>query len=107
MTPRLRIISFVAAMGCFAVAVGTSYLGFEVWTPSAIMPDGSSAPFQPAEVKACVKGRGLAWLGDPYGDAYWRACRDQLSRYQALDGFELRFWSVCYQHRELHLKSAV
>ncbi len=28
------------------------------------------------------------------GDAYWRSCREQLSQYQALDGLELRYWTV-------------
>ncbi len=94
MTRRLRIISFLAAMGCFAVAASISYLGFEVWPPSATLADGRSAEFQPADIQACITGRGLAWLADRSGEAYWQACRDWLARYQALSGFELRFWSV-------------
>jgi type IV secretion system coupling TraD/TrwB family protein len=91
---RLRIISFLAAMACFAATAGISYLAFDLLPPSATMADGSSVPFRSAEIDACVRGRGLAWLGDRSGDAYWQACRNQLSQYQALAGFELRFWSV-------------
>jgi hypothetical protein len=94
MTRKLRIISFLAAMACFAATWGISYLGFELWPPSGKLADGSSVPFKSAGVKGCVKDRGLAWLGDREGSAYWRACRDQLSRYQAVAGFELRFWTV-------------
>ncbi|WP_316202892.1 MULTISPECIES: type IV secretion system DNA-binding domain-containing protein [unclassified Bradyrhizobium] len=94
MTRRLRIICFLAAMGSFAVAASISYLGFEVWPPSATLADGRSAELKPADIDACIRGRGLAWLGDHSGDAYWRACRDWLMRYQALTGFELRFWCV-------------
>ncbi|WP_407154791.1 type IV secretion system DNA-binding domain-containing protein [Bradyrhizobium sp. STM 3557] len=94
MTRQLRIISFLAAVACFAAMAGASYLGFEVWPPSATMTDGRSVPFKPAEIKTCIKARGLAWLGDHYGDAHWQSCRDRLSQYQSLTGFEFRFWSV-------------
>jgi hypothetical protein len=94
MTRRLRIISFLAAMGCFAAAAGTSYLGFEAWPLSATLPDGRSVLFPPADVEVCIRERGLAWLGDRSGGAYWRACSDWLTRHQALTGFELRFWGV-------------
>jgi hypothetical protein len=94
MTRKLRILSFLAAMTCFAATGGISYLGFELWPPSATLADGRSIPLNSAEVEACVRARGLAWLGDRNGGAYWRACRDDLSRYHALAGFELRFWSV-------------
>jgi hypothetical protein len=91
MTRRLRIISFLSAMGCFALAAGISYLGFEVWPPSATLADGRSVP---ADVEVCVRARGLAWLADRSSDAQWRACIDWLTRYQGLAGFEFRFWSV-------------
>ncbi|UFZ02627.1 type IV secretion system DNA-binding domain-containing protein [Bradyrhizobium ontarionense] len=94
MTRRLRIISFLAAMGCFAIGATISYLGFEVWPPSATLADSHSAEFKPADIQICIRGRGLAWLGDSSGEAYWQACRDWLTRYQALTGFEFRFWSV-------------
>lgn len=94
MTRRLRIISFLAAMGCFAAAAGVSYLGFKVWPPSATLADGRSALFPPSDVQVCIRARGLAWLGDRSGEAYWRACQDWLSRYQALTGYELRFWTA-------------
>jgi hypothetical protein len=94
MTRRLRIISFLAAVGCFAFAAGSYQLGFELWPPSATLADGTVTPFRSADVEACVRGRVLAWLGDGYGDTYWRNCRAHLSQYQALDGTELRFWSV-------------
>jgi hypothetical protein len=81
-------------MTCFAATSGISYLGFEVWPPSATLGDGSSVPFKSAEVKGCVKDRGLAWLGDRNGNANWRACRDDLLRYHSLASFELRFWCV-------------
>jgi hypothetical protein len=94
MTRRLRIISFLAAVGCFAFAAGIYQLGFELWPPSATMADGRTAPLQSADVEACLRGRVLAWLGDSHGDTYWRSCRAHLSQYRALDGLELRFWSV-------------
>jgi hypothetical protein len=94
MTRELRIICFLAAMICFAATAGISYLGFEVWPPIATIADGRSIPFKSTEINACVKARCLAWLGDRSGGAYWQTCRDHLSRYQALAGFELRFWSV-------------
>jgi len=58
------------------------------------MANGRTVPFQSTDVEACVKQRVLAWLGDSYGDTYWRTCRAHLSQYRALDGLELRFWSV-------------
>jgi len=94
MTRRLRIISFLAAIGCFAAAAGISYLGFEVWPPSATLADGRSVLLPPADIQVCIRARGLAWLIDRSGEAYWRACHDWLSRHQALTGFELRFWSI-------------
>ena len=94
MTRRLRIIAFLAAVGCFAFAAGISYLGFELWPPSATLADGTTTPFRSAEVEACLRGRVLAWFGDRNGDAYWRSCRQQLSLYGAMDPFEVRFWTV-------------
>jgi hypothetical protein len=94
MTRRLRIIAFTAAVGCFAFAAGISHLGFELWPLSATMADGTTTPFRSAEVEACLRGRVLAWFGDRDGDAYWRSCRKQLLQYGALDGLELRFWTV-------------
>lgn len=94
MIRRLRIISFLGAVGCFAASAGISYLGFELWPPSATLADGRSVPLNSAEVEACGIARGLTWLGDRTGNAYWRACRDDLLRYQSLTSFELRFWSV-------------
>jgi hypothetical protein len=94
MIRNLRIICFLAAMTCFAAMSGVSYLGFEVWPPSATLADGRSIPFKSAEVETCVIARGLTWLGDRNGNANWRACRDDLLRYHALASFELRFWSV-------------
>ncbi|WP_316195600.1 MULTISPECIES: type IV secretion system DNA-binding domain-containing protein [unclassified Bradyrhizobium] len=94
MTRRLRIISFLAAVGCFAAAAGVSYLGFDLWPPGATLADGRSVPIGAADVEVCIRARGLAWLADRSGDAQWRTCIDWLTRYQALTGFELRFWSV-------------
>jgi Type IV secretion-system coupling protein DNA-binding domain len=94
MTRRLRIISFLAALGCFGLSAGLYQLGFELWPPSATMADGTVTPFRSADVEACVRGRVLAWLGDSYGDTYWRTCRAQLLQYGAMDGLEVRFWSV-------------
>ncbi|WP_316174397.1 type IV secretion system DNA-binding domain-containing protein [Bradyrhizobium sp. SZCCHNRI1073] len=94
MTRRLRIISFLSAIGCFALAAGISYLGFDLWPPGATLADGQNVPLKPADIEVCIRGRGLAWLGDRSGDASWQACRNSLSQYQALAGFELRFWSV-------------
>jgi hypothetical protein len=94
MTRRLRIISFLAAIGCFTLSTGVYHLGFKIWPPSATMANGRTVPFQSTDVEACVKERVLAWLGDSSGDAYWRICREQLSQYRALDGLEVRFWSV-------------
>jgi hypothetical protein len=94
MTRRLRIISFLAALGCFALSAGVYHLGFELWPPSATMANGRTVPFQSADVEACLKGRVLAWLGDSYGDTYWRTCRGHLSLYGAMDPFEVRFWTV-------------
>jgi hypothetical protein len=94
MTRRLRIISFIAAVGCFALSAGVYHLGFELWPPSATMADGTTVPFRSAEVEACLRGRVLAWLGDSHGDTYWRTCRAQLSHYGAIDGLEVRFWTV-------------
>ncbi len=74
MTRLLRIISFLAALGCFALAAGVYHLGFELWPPSATMANGRTEPLRSADVEACLKGRILAWLGDSYGDAYWRTC---------------------------------
>jgi hypothetical protein len=84
MTRRLRIISFLSAMACFAGAASISYLGFELWPPSATLADGRSVAFGPADIEACIRGRGLAWLGDRSGDATWRACRSSLSQYPGL-----------------------
>jgi Type IV secretion-system coupling protein DNA-binding domain len=94
MTRRLRIISFLAALGCFAAAAGIFYLGFDLWLPGATLADGRSVPLRSADIEVCIRERGVAWLGDRSGDAYWRACIDWLTRYRALTGFELRFWSV-------------
>jgi Type IV secretion-system coupling protein DNA-binding domain len=94
MTKRLRIISFIAAIGCFAVSAGFYQLGFELWLPSGTMADGRTIPFRSADVEACLKGRALAWVGGRAGDVYWRSCRQQLSQYGALDGLEIRFWTV-------------
>ena len=94
MTRRLRIIAFIAAVGCFAFAAGISHLGFELWPPSATMADGRTTPFRSNEVEACLRWRVLAWFGDRNGDAYWRSCRQQLLQYGALDGLEVRFWTV-------------
>jgi hypothetical protein len=94
MTRSLRIIAFVAAVGCFALSAGLYHLGFELWPPSATMADGTTIPFRSADTDACLRGRALAWFGDRSGDTYWRTCRARLSQYQALDGLELRFWSV-------------
>jgi hypothetical protein len=94
MTRRLRIISFLAALGCFAFAAGSYQLGFELWPPSATMANGRTVPLGSADVEACIRGRVSAWLGDSYGDTYWRTCRAQLSQYRALDGLEVRFWTV-------------
>ena len=94
MSKRLRIIAFVAAVGCFALSAGSYKLGFGLWPPSAIMADGRTRPFRSAEVEACLRGRVLAWVWDGSGDAYWRSCRNQLTQYGALDGFEVRFWTV-------------
>jgi Type IV secretion-system coupling protein DNA-binding domain len=94
MTRRLRIISFLAAVGCFALSAGLYQLGLELWPPSVTMADGRTERFQSADVEACLRSRVLAWLGDVHGDAHWRDCRSHLSRYQALDGTELRFWSI-------------
>jgi len=94
MTRRLRIISFLAALGCFALSAGVYHLGFELWPPGATMAIGRTEPLRSADIEACLKGRILAWLGDSYGDTYWRTCRAQLLHYQALDGLELRFWTV-------------
>jgi hypothetical protein len=90
MTRRLRIISFLAAVGCFAFAASSYQLGFELWPPSATLADGTATPFRSADVEACVRGRVLAWLGD----TYWRTCRVHLSLYGAMDAFEVRFWTV-------------
>ena len=46
MTRRLRIISFLAALGCFAFAAGSYQLGFELWPPSATMANGRTVPFR-------------------------------------------------------------
>jgi Type IV secretion-system coupling protein DNA-binding domain len=94
MSRRLRIISFLAALGCFAFAAGSYQLGFELWPPSATMANGRTVPLGSADVEACIRGRVSAWLGDSYGDTYWRTCRAQLSQYRALDGLEVRFWTV-------------
>jgi Type IV secretion-system coupling protein DNA-binding domain len=94
MTRRLRIIAFLAAVGCFAFAAGISYLGFELWPPSATLADGTTTPFRSVDIEACLRGRVLAWFGDRNGGAYWRSCRQQLLQYGALDGLELRFWTV-------------
>ena len=94
MTRRLRIVAFISAIGCFALSAGLYHLGFELWPPSATMADGRTTPFRSADTEACLRGRVLAWVGDRRGDIYWRTCREQLLQYQALDGFELRFWTV-------------
>ena len=94
MTRRVRIIFFLAAIGCFALATGVYHLGFELWPLSATMADGRTTRFRSAEVEACLKERVLAWFGDQNGDAYWRSCRQQLSQYGALDRLEVRFWTV-------------
>ena len=69
MTRRLRIIAFITAVGCFALAAGISHLGFELWPPRATMADGTTTPLRSAEVEACLRGRVLAWFGDRNGDA--------------------------------------
>src|SRR5439155_3722307 len=84
MTRRLRINSFLAALGCFALAAGIYHLGFELWPPSVTMADGRTTTFRSAEVEACLRGRVLAWFGDRNGDAYWLICRQQLLQYRAL-----------------------
>src|SRR5713226_3045666 len=94
MTRRLRIIAFITAVGCFALAAGISHLGFELWPPRATMADGRTTPFLSADTEACLRGRALAWFGDRSGDAYWRSCREQLLQYRALDGLEVRLWTV-------------
>ena len=96
MTRKLRVVSFLAVMTCFAATWGISYLGFELWPPSAALADGRSIPLKSAEVEACARARGLTWLGDRNGDLYWRACRDDLSRYQSSAGFGA---SVLERHR--------
>src|SRR5262245_42765493 len=94
MSKRLRIISFVAAIGCFGLAAASHELGFELWPPSFTMADGTTTPFRSSQVAACLQKRVLAWVGDRGGNVYWRNCQQQLSQYGALDGLELRFWSV-------------
>jgi hypothetical protein len=94
MTRRLRIVSFIAVLGCFALSGGSYYLGFELWPPSATMADGTKTPFRSVEMEVCLKERAVAWLGDRGADLYWRNCQRQLSQYRALDGLEVRFWTV-------------
>jgi len=94
LTRRLRIIAFVAAVGCFSLSAGFYHLGFELWPPRATTADVRTTPFRSNEVEACLRGRVLAWFGDRNGDAYWRSCRQQLLQYGALDGLEVRFWTV-------------
>ena len=64
MTRRLRIVSFIAVLGCFALSDGFYYLGFELWPPSATMADGTKTPFRSVEMEVCLKERAVAWLGD-------------------------------------------
>ena len=40
------------------------------------------------------QGSKSPWVGDRSGDIYWRSCRQQLLQYGALDGLEVRFWTV-------------
>jgi len=94
MTKRLRIVSFIAVIGGFALAGGSYYLGFELWPPSLTIADGRTMPFRSEQVGACLQKRALAWVGDRGGDVYWRNCQQQLSQYGALAGLELRFWTV-------------
>jgi Type IV secretion-system coupling protein DNA-binding domain len=94
MTRRLRIVSFIAVLGCFALSDGSYYLGFELWPPSATMADGTKTPFRSVEMEVCLKERAVAWLGDRGAGLYWRNCQRQLSQYRALDGLEVRFWTV-------------
>ncbi|SDT08597.1 Type IV secretion-system coupling protein DNA-binding domain-containing protein [Bradyrhizobium canariense] len=92
MSKHLRIISFIAAISCFALSEGAYQVGFDLWPPDATMADGTTTPFRSADLEACLKGRTMAWLGDRSGDLYWRNCQRQLSQYRALDRFEIRFW---------------
>ena len=94
MSKRLRIFSFIAAIGCFALSAGAYQLGFDLWPPSATLADGTTTRFRSADVEACLKGRTMAWLGDRSNDLYWHNCQRQLSQYRALNGFEIRFWMV-------------
>jgi hypothetical protein len=94
MSKRLRIIAFITSIGCFGLAAATYHIGFELWPPSAAMPDGRTTTFRSADVEACLRGRILAWFGDRYGNAHWQSCQQQLSQYGALDGLEVRFWTV-------------
>ena len=94
MNKRLRIVSFIAAIGCFALSAGSYQLGFELWPPSFTMADARTMPFRAEQVGACLQKRALAWVGDRGGGIYWRNCQQQLSQYGALDGLELRFWTV-------------
>jgi hypothetical protein len=67
MTRRLRIISFIAALGCFAFAAGVYRLGFELWPPAPRWPMEGPCPSNQKDVEACLKGRILAWLGTAAG----------------------------------------
>jgi Type IV secretion-system coupling protein DNA-binding domain len=94
MMRHLKITALALTLAGFAAMTGAYQLGFELWPPRAILANGTSAPFRPAEVQACFKARALAWAGDRGSDAFRQACRQQLITYQALGAFDLRTMAV-------------
>jgi hypothetical protein len=94
MMRHLKITALALTLAGFAAMTGAYQLGFELWPPRAMLANGTSAPFRPAEVQACFKARALAWAGDRGSDAVRQACPQQLITYQALGAFDLRTMAV-------------
>jgi Type IV secretion-system coupling protein DNA-binding domain len=94
MSRRLKVATLAGMFAGFVAMAGAYNLGFEQWPPEAVMANGASVPYRPADVQACFKARALSWLGDRGGEAHWQACRKALIADQALGAFDFRTASV-------------
>ena len=90
MSRRLKVAALAATFAGFTAMAGAYDLGFERWPPRAVLANGASEPFRPADVQACFKTRVLKLFGHRGAEAYWQACRQQLIAYRALAAFDGR-----------------
>jgi hypothetical protein len=90
MMRRLKIISFLVVLVGFAAMAGTYKLGFDLWPPRGLFPDGRIAVFPARDAPFCFKQRGLALLDVRGAERNWQACRQYFASYRALGAFDWR-----------------